>query len=146
MWKYPPDICKTILIQNRKWLERRDPDNFCLFLDAGMVCLFDLILYVPVNISSVMSGRVLLGYTSTKQGLVSLAQGHNAMTPVMLEPAALRSRFKHSTTEQLRSLRGNGAHGNYRKCPFFRFNQCKRNFITLNCRNMYKWYVNLRFI
>ena len=33
-----------------------------------------------------------------------LAQGHNAMTPVRLEPAALRSQVKHSTTEPLRSL------------------------------------------
>ena len=30
-----------------------------------------------------------------------LAQGHNTVTPVRLEPAALRSRVKHSTTEQL---------------------------------------------
>ena len=27
-----------------------------------------------------------------------LSQGHNAVTPVMLEPAALWSRVKHSTT------------------------------------------------
>ena len=33
-----------------------------------------------------------------------LAQGHNTVTPVRLEPAALRSRVKHSTTEPLRSL------------------------------------------
>ena len=33
-----------------------------------------------------------------------LAQGHNAVTPVRLEPAASRSRVKHSTTEPLRSL------------------------------------------
>ena len=33
-----------------------------------------------------------------------LAQGHNAVTPVRLEPAALQSRVKHSTTEPLRSL------------------------------------------
>ena len=33
-----------------------------------------------------------------------LAQGHNTATPVRLEPAANRSRVKHSTTEQLRSL------------------------------------------
>ena len=33
-----------------------------------------------------------------------LAQGHNAVTPARLEPAALRSRIKHSTTEPLRSL------------------------------------------
>ena len=31
-----------------------------------------------------------------------LAQGHNAVTPVRLEPAAPRFRVKHSTTEQLR--------------------------------------------
>ena len=31
------------------------------------------------------------------------AQGHNAVTLVRLEPAALRSRVKHSTTEPLRS-------------------------------------------
>ena len=30
------------------------------------------------------------------------------MTPVRLEPTALRSRVKHSTTEPLRSLRGIG--------------------------------------
>ena len=33
-----------------------------------------------------------------------LAQGHNTVTPVKLEPAALRSQVKHSTTELLRSL------------------------------------------
>ena len=32
-----------------------------------------------------------------------LAQGHNAVTPVRLEPAASRSRVKYSTTEPLRS-------------------------------------------
>ena len=31
-----------------------------------------------------------------------LAQGHNAVTPVRLELAAIRSRVKHSTTEPLR--------------------------------------------
>ena len=33
-----------------------------------------------------------------------LAQGHNSVTPVRLEPLALRSRVKHSTTKPLRSL------------------------------------------
>ena len=33
-----------------------------------------------------------------------LAQGHNAVTPVRLEPVAPRSRVKHSTTEPLPSL------------------------------------------
>ena len=48
-------------------------------------------------------GTGLPGLTGTKLGLMLLAQGHNAMTPVRLEPAAPRSRVKHSTTEQLRS-------------------------------------------
>ena len=34
----------------------------------------------------------------------ALLKDHNALTPVRLEPAALRSRVKHSTTEPLRSL------------------------------------------
>ena len=33
-----------------------------------------------------------------------LAQGHNTVMPMRLEPAALRSRVNHSTTEPLRSL------------------------------------------
>ena len=32
-----------------------------------------------------------------------MLKGHNAVTPVRLEPAASRSRVKHSTTEPLRS-------------------------------------------
>ena len=46
--------------------------------------LIDLILYVQENIFSFMAGRVVLG---TKQGLMCLAQGHNTVTPVMLELA-----------------------------------------------------------
>ena len=37
------------------------------------------------------------------------------MTPVRLEPAALRSRVKHSTTEPLRSLFLHLCYGAYRK-------------------------------
>ena len=51
--------------------------------------LYDWILYVPVNNLSVTSGRVFLGQTSTKLGLMCLALGHNALTRVRLEPAAL---------------------------------------------------------
>ena len=67
------------------------------------VCLIDLILYVPVNNLSVMLGWVFLGLTSTKQGLMCLAQGQNAVTPVRLEPSALRSRIKHSISDPLHS-------------------------------------------
>ena len=41
------------------------------------------------------------------QGLMCLAQGHNPVTPVGLEPTAPRSRVKYSITELLRSLRNN---------------------------------------
>ena len=70
----------------------------------GMICLFDLILYIPVNNLSVTSGQVFLGLTSSKLGLMCFAQGHNAVTPVRLEPMALRSQVKNSTIEPLRSL------------------------------------------
>ena len=42
------------------------------------MCLFDLIIYVPVNNFSVMPRRVFLGWTNTKLGLMCLAKGHNA--------------------------------------------------------------------
>ena len=45
-----------------------------------------------------MSGWVFLGWSSTKQELMILAQGHNTVTPVTLEPATPRSQVKHSTT------------------------------------------------
>ena len=40
----------------------------------------------PINDLSVKRG--FLGWTSTKLGLMCLAQGHNAVTPVRLEPEA----------------------------------------------------------
>ena len=67
------------------------------------IYLFALILVGQVNSFSVMSGWVFLCGTSTKQGSVCLAQGHNAVTPVRLEPAAPLFRVKHSTTEPLHS-------------------------------------------
>ena len=87
--------------QNKNNLQR-EKYNFICF-----VCLIDLILYVPVNYFSTKSAMlrgVFLGSTSTKLGLMCLAQGHNTVTLVRLEPATLRSRVKHSTTEPLRSL------------------------------------------
>ena len=58
----------------------------------------------PINTLSVMYGRVFLGWTSTQLGIMCLAQGHNAETPVRLEPVPLRSRVKHSATKPLPSL------------------------------------------
>ena len=49
-------------------------------------------------------GTCLPGFTSTKLGLMCFAREHNALTPVRLEPAALRSRVKLSTAKTQRSL------------------------------------------
>ena len=57
----------------------------------------------PTNNLSVIKGQVFLGWTSSKLGLMCLAQGHKAVTPVRLAPAAPRSRVKHFTTEPLRA-------------------------------------------
>ena len=73
-------------------------------LSLSILCLFDLILYFPVNNFSVMLGRVFLGWTSTKQRLMCLAQGHNTLMPVRLEPVTPQSLVKLSTTEPLCSL------------------------------------------
>ena len=61
---------------------------------------------VPVNYCSIMSGRVFLGWTSTKQVLMCHAQGHKAVTLVRLEPAVPRSRIKQSAIEPLHSTMG----------------------------------------
>ena len=52
----------------------------------------------PINDLSVKRGFL------AKLGLMCLAQGHNAVMPMRLEPEAPRSPVKHSTTEPLRSL------------------------------------------
>ena len=52
-------------------------------------------------------GWIFLGRTSTKLGLMCLAQGYNAVTPMRLEPVAPRSQVKHSSTEPLLSLKKN---------------------------------------
>ena len=45
-----------------------------------------------------MWGLVFLGWTSTKLGLMCLAQGENTVSLVRLESAASRFQVKHSTT------------------------------------------------
>ena len=54
-----------------------------------MLYLFDLILYIPVNHFSVMSWRVFLGWTSTKQRIKSLAQEYITVSPTYLTPNQL---------------------------------------------------------
>ena len=55
----------------------------------------------PINNLSVIKGWAFLGWTSTKLGLMCLAHGHKAVTPMRLKPAAPRSWVKHSTIEPM---------------------------------------------
>ena len=65
----------------------------------------DLILYTPVNNFSVISGRVYLGRTSTKQGLMCLGQGHITVMTMRHEPQSLCLWSSTlAATEPLRSL------------------------------------------
>ena len=58
---------------------------------SPLFALLGLVLYVPANNFSAMSGRVFLGRTSTKQLIKCLAQRHNTVIPpaVRLELATL---------------------------------------------------------
>ena len=52
--------------------------ELCFFICVYLVfCLFDLILYVPVNSFSIMSGWVFLGWTSTKAACIHVPCGMN---------------------------------------------------------------------
>ena len=57
----------------------------------------------PSQYVSIMSEQVFLGSTSTRQWLMCLAEGHNAVPLLRLEPTTLWSQFKHYTTEPIRS-------------------------------------------
>ena len=74
---------------------------------ASFVCcffLFDLILYVPSTIFQLYRDGSSWVEPVLKEDKCILLKDHKAVTPVRLEPAALRSQVKHSTTEPLRSL------------------------------------------
>ena len=73
-------------------------------MNLDITCLFDLILYVPPTIFQLYKDRSSLVEPVLSLDKCVLLKDHNAVTPVRLEPAAFRSRVKHSTTETLRSL------------------------------------------
>ena len=77
------------------------------------VCLFDLILYVPSKIFQLnRNGSSWVEPVLSKDKCV-LLKDHNAVIPVRLEPAALRSRVKHSTTEPLGSRQNDDCRPQY---------------------------------
>ena len=63
--------------------------------------LFDLIHYVPSTIFQLNRDRSSWVEPVLSWNKYVLLKDHNAVTRVRLEPAASRSRVKHSTTEQL---------------------------------------------
>ena len=67
------------------------------------ICLFDLILYVPSTIFQLNRDGSSWVETVLSYDICVLLKDHNTVMPVRLEPAASRSRVKHSTTEPLRS-------------------------------------------
>ena len=65
------------------------------------VCLFDLILYVPSTIFQLNRDGSSWVEPVLSYDKCVLLKDHNAVTQVRLEPAAPRSRVKHSTAEPL---------------------------------------------
>ena len=65
---------------------------------AHVYFCFDLILYIPFNNFSVISGRVFLGKNSTKQRVMSFAQGHNALNAFVPVRPKLESLGLESST------------------------------------------------
>ena len=70
----------------------------CVRSYKRFVCLFDLILFLPSTIFQLNREGPSWVEPVLKARINVLAQGHKAVTPVILEPAAPRSRVKHSTT------------------------------------------------
>ena len=69
-----------------------------------IVCLFDLIIYVPSTIFQLNRDGSSWVEPVLSLDKCVLLKGHSAVTLVRLKPAASRSWVKHSTTEPLRSL------------------------------------------
>ena len=81
------------------WQWSRKPVTYCY------TCLFCLICFFTSHQQSF--SYIGTGLPALNQYLARinvLAQGHNAVAPVWLEPSNPRSRIKQSTTEPLRSL------------------------------------------
>ena len=70
-----------------------------------LICLFDLVLYVPSTIFQFNKDGSSWVEPVLSQDECVLLKDHKAVTPVWLKPATPQSRGKHSTTEPLRSHR-----------------------------------------
>ena len=85
--------------------------NFCMakYLNALYITsflpqkIFNFVCLIRFFTSQSTIFQLCQDGSSWVEPVLSKAQGHNAVTPVRLKPAALRSRVKHSTTEPLHS-------------------------------------------
>ena len=72
------------------------------YISGLYVCLVWFFMSLSTFFSLVgLSGEVFLGWTSFKQRIKCLSQGHNTVLLVRLKPATPQFRVKHSTTEPL---------------------------------------------
>ena len=74
--------------------------NFCP-VNLAVFQMFDLFFFVPSTIFQLNRDGSSWVEPALSYDKCVLLKNHNAVTPVRLEPAALRSRFKHSTTEPI---------------------------------------------
>ena len=101
-------LTKISLIKHWVWSGFKLFDTLMVFLNeffekVDFVCLFDLNLYVPSTIFQLYRDGSFWVEPVLMQDKCVLLKDHNTVTPVRLEPAALRYWVKHSTTELLRS-------------------------------------------
>ena len=118
----PKKVDEKIIIQ---WLLNQRK-KFCLFV------LFVLILYVPSTIFQLNSDGSSWVESVLSYDKCVLLKDHNAVTPVRLEPAAPRSRVKHSTSEPLRFLKGRNTNKITIASSICRRKQYKHNCHLLN--------------
>ena len=118
--------------------------NMLSFLACKELSTYSLVstLYIPIVNFSVMSGRVFLGWTSTKQRIKCLAQGHNIVTPprVRLKPATLPSPVWHSTNWATALRTYMDKSWNCLKSWFFKFQILKLAICLQNINTLkFKW-------
>ena len=100
--KLLPKCCIFKVLQYRIKLQRSAFITLCLGVHSN-ICLFDLILYVPLT--SFQLNRYRPSWVEPVLSLDKcvLLKDHDTVTPVRLKPAAPLSWVKHSTTKPLPS-------------------------------------------
>ena len=84
-------LIETVLLSTHKICLNWEIRNFILFyalfikcLNTGSLAEVSVVCLIWFNNFSVISGRIFFCWTTIKQGLMWIAQGHNAVTQVRL--------------------------------------------------------------